>query len=234
MKPTKFLAAATVIPLSILAFAAPASAKATVRCVVPNVKGNTLAKAEKAIKKAHCKVGKVHLTGGSVDRVVISQSPKARRRERNGYKVSITLRGKQKVTTTTGTTPPPPVTPSLTATSTTIATVIGTVGSGEDYFLIGVDAETLAGGAEITTGTPLTYTVTDISTGAAMGSFVEPQDTACTLIETAEGNEEFSLAGYTCPSSFSITVNGSDEYRITATFPGDGTYASSTSLQAVV
>lgn len=93
MKLKEFAAAGTLVPLAALAFAVPASAKTKPHCVVPNVKGKTEAQAKKAITRAHCRVGKVHLTGGSVDRVVISQSPKTRRRERNGYKVSITLRG---------------------------------------------------------------------------------------------------------------------------------------------
>lgn len=74
--------------LTAAALAAPAGAKArhVVRCTVPQLKGDTLAKAKKTITKNHCKVGKVRLTGGSVDRVVTSQTPKARRRERDGYK----------------------------------------------------------------------------------------------------------------------------------------------------
>jgi Subtilase family/PASTA domain len=58
-----------------------------VGCVVPKLKGKTLAKAKSALKKANCTVGKVKGRG-----VVKSSSPAAGKSPKKGTKVNLTLR----------------------------------------------------------------------------------------------------------------------------------------------
>lgn len=66
----------------------------TARCIVPKLKGKTLAKAKKALSKAHCKLGKVHRplrVPHGAKLVVRSQSPRAGTRHKAGTKVAVTL-----------------------------------------------------------------------------------------------------------------------------------------------
>jgi hypothetical protein len=63
------------------------------RCVVPSVKGKTLASARAAIRAAHCQLGKVthaHSTNIKNSRV-ISQEPRSGTRLPNGSKVQLVL-----------------------------------------------------------------------------------------------------------------------------------------------
>jgi PKD repeat protein len=60
-------------------------------CVVPNVKGKTLAAARSAITAAHCSVGSVKRHGHRRHKVVKSQSPSPGKVEGPGAKVSLTL-----------------------------------------------------------------------------------------------------------------------------------------------
>lgn len=64
------------------------------RCVVPKLKGKTLAKAKTALKKAHCKLGKVkkprHVKHGA-KLVVSSQTARARSKHPAGTKVGVKL-----------------------------------------------------------------------------------------------------------------------------------------------
>ena len=71
--------------------AAPPSAPAPVRCKVPRTKGMKLPTAEKAVRQAHCKVGKIkQLTSRTVHRGrVMSTSPRAGRMLRAGSKVEL-------------------------------------------------------------------------------------------------------------------------------------------------
>jgi PKD repeat protein len=62
-----------------------------VPCVVPNVKGKTLAAARTAIKAAHCSVGTVKRHGHRHHKVVKSQSPSPGKVESPGAKVNLTL-----------------------------------------------------------------------------------------------------------------------------------------------
>ena len=63
-----------------------------IRCVVPNVKGKTLAAARSAILKGHCKVGKITRAVSRVKKGrVISQAPKARRALPAGTRVSLKI-----------------------------------------------------------------------------------------------------------------------------------------------
>jgi hypothetical protein len=63
------------------------------QCVVPKVKGKTLKAAKKAIKRSHCRVGKVRFAYSA--RVpkgrVIAQKPKPRMRLREGAKVTVVV-----------------------------------------------------------------------------------------------------------------------------------------------
>jgi hypothetical protein len=72
------------------AFLAPLAPPA---CKVPKVIGKSLAKAKTAIKKAHCKVGKISHKASSKKQKgkVIGQTPKAGKRLKNGAKVNVTL-----------------------------------------------------------------------------------------------------------------------------------------------
>ena len=61
------------------------------RCVVPKLKGKTLKKAKKALKKAHCRLGKVHGRHRKHGHVR-KQKPKRGRKFPAGHKVNIWLR----------------------------------------------------------------------------------------------------------------------------------------------
>jgi hypothetical protein len=69
----------------------PATPAAVVTCHVPRVKGMRLAAAEKALRKAHCKVGKVkHVSSRKLARGrVMSTKPRAGRRLRAGTKIEL-------------------------------------------------------------------------------------------------------------------------------------------------
>jgi Tol biopolymer transport system component len=61
-------------------------------CTVPDLKGKTLAKARKLLKQAACSLGKVHgPTSHRSKRHIVMQSPKAKRDEPAGTKVTVTL-----------------------------------------------------------------------------------------------------------------------------------------------
>jgi len=68
-----------------------------VKCVVPKVKGKTLAAAKRAITKAHCSLGKVkRATSVKKKGTVIAQSPLPGKRLAKGSKVNVVLsRGKR-------------------------------------------------------------------------------------------------------------------------------------------
>src|SRR3954463_2141652 len=67
--------------------------KAHTKCLVPKLKGKTLASARKAIDKAHCSVGKVTKVKSSPENKgrVISQSPKPGKHLPKGSKVALKL-----------------------------------------------------------------------------------------------------------------------------------------------
>jgi beta-lactam-binding protein with PASTA domain len=70
-------------------------------CLVPKIVGKTLAKAKTALRKRHCRAGKVTVTRAYSKRVrkgkVLAQKPKAGKKLKNGAKVSLVLsRGKRR------------------------------------------------------------------------------------------------------------------------------------------
>jgi hypothetical protein len=69
----------------------PISTNTTTKCVVPNVKGKTLAAAKRAIKSHYCGVGKVTKIKSTKKHrgKVISQSPKAGKHLKKGSKVAL-------------------------------------------------------------------------------------------------------------------------------------------------
>lgn len=84
--------------LSPFAAFAPKRAAKVVRCVVPNVRGKTLPAARKALKKAHCGVGRVRRAHSKVSAGrVIRQSPKPRAKLKRNAKVSLIVsRGRRR------------------------------------------------------------------------------------------------------------------------------------------
>jgi PASTA domain/Divergent InlB B-repeat domain len=74
---------------------AAASPPATGACVVPRLRGKTLKKAKRALKRHHCKLGKVKRPKGSRHRAlrVRSFSPKAGKKLKAGAKVGVVLGG---------------------------------------------------------------------------------------------------------------------------------------------
>jgi hypothetical protein len=87
----------TAAPTASQSFAVAASTKQQ-QCVVPKLKGNTLAAAKGALKMAHCAVG--HITRRKSSTVpkgrVISSSPKAASRQKGGTRVALIVsRGKR-------------------------------------------------------------------------------------------------------------------------------------------
>jgi PASTA domain len=70
-----------------------ATSGGTAKCVVPKLKGKTLASAEKAIAKAHCAVGKVKKASSSHVKkgIVVSQGTRAGQSQPNGTKVSLVV-----------------------------------------------------------------------------------------------------------------------------------------------
>ena len=86
----------TAAPTATQSFAVAASTKQK-RCVVPKLKGKSLAEAKRALKKARCAVG--HVTKQKSLTVpkgrVISSSPKAASKHKAGTKIALTVsRGK--------------------------------------------------------------------------------------------------------------------------------------------
>jgi serine/threonine-protein kinase len=84
------LSAAGTPPEVVISYSLP-SPKSRARCVVPSVKGKTLASARAAIRAAHCQLGRVthayspHVKNGRV----ISQKPQSGTRLPNGSKVQL-------------------------------------------------------------------------------------------------------------------------------------------------
>jgi serine/threonine-protein kinase len=60
-------------------------------CIVPKLKGKTVAAAKRAIKKAHCSVGTITKVASSTKNRgrVISQSPKPGKHLKKGSKVAL-------------------------------------------------------------------------------------------------------------------------------------------------
>jgi hypothetical protein len=88
----------TPAPTATQSFAVAASNKKQAVCVVPKLKGKSLAAAKRALKTAHCAVG--HITRHRFSIVskgrVISSSPKAGSRHKAGTKIALTVsRGKR-------------------------------------------------------------------------------------------------------------------------------------------
>lgn len=109
-----------------VALPAPASAHKkhlrVARCVVPNLKGDTLAMAKHKLKRAHCSLG---ATTGPRKGIVMRQSPRSGTRRRHRAKVHVSLRPRTKPPVTTTTASPPTASPPLvspTAATTTTAT----------------------------------------------------------------------------------------------------------------
>jgi beta-lactam-binding protein with PASTA domain len=63
------------------------------RCVVPKVLGKTVAGATKALRRAHCRLGKVTRVPSIRSKIgkVLRQSPRAGRRLASGSKVSLAV-----------------------------------------------------------------------------------------------------------------------------------------------
>jgi subtilisin family serine protease len=69
--------------------ALPRRALAVARCVVPNLRGKTIAQAGRALLKAHCSLGQVRRAGAG--RRVVAQSPRAGRRLAPGARIRVTV-----------------------------------------------------------------------------------------------------------------------------------------------
>ena len=69
-----------------------------VMCKVPKLRGDSLSKARRALKGAHCALGKVSRPKhpGHKTLVIVSQSPKAGANEPAGSKVSVSLGQRRK------------------------------------------------------------------------------------------------------------------------------------------
>ena len=80
-------------PTATQSFAVAASNKKQALCVVPKLKGKSLAAAKKALKTAHCAVGHVTRHRSSIVSKgrVISSSPKAGSRHKAGTKIALTV-----------------------------------------------------------------------------------------------------------------------------------------------
>lgn len=64
----------------------------SLECVVPKLKGDSLTSARKALRKAHCKLGKIHLSSEHDGRLVVtSQSAGASRRLAKDTAVAVTI-----------------------------------------------------------------------------------------------------------------------------------------------
>ena len=62
------------------------------KCVVPKLKGRTLARARKALRRAHCSLGHVKKPAKHKHQlVVVSQAPAARKKLPSGGKVNLRL-----------------------------------------------------------------------------------------------------------------------------------------------
>jgi beta-lactam-binding protein with PASTA domain len=82
----------TAAPTATQSFAVAASTKQK-RCVVPKLKGKSLAAAERALKKADCAVGHItkHTSSTVPEGRLISTSPKAGGNHKAGTRVALTV-----------------------------------------------------------------------------------------------------------------------------------------------
>ena len=234
--------AVLVVALAALPVAAPAGAKADARpkpsCVVPKLRGDSLATARKRLTAAHCKLGKVTDPKGSAGKslVVRSTSPKAGRREKNGSKVAVTL--KVKATTPTTTTPTT-TTPSLTPTFIDVNSA-GAADSAVGGIVIDVTS-TVSYGVGATVAplyeTPVTYTLTDGQNGQTVTTFGGTANpyTECSIVATANYPADTTETyvgeaedGDPACDLSSITVPYSTVLLIGASYAGSSTYAPST------
>jgi hypothetical protein len=71
------------------------SRSVTRTCVVPRLAGESLARATRRLKAAHCRLGKVTRPRSRAGLVVASSTPRAARHERNGTRVALRMRAKR-------------------------------------------------------------------------------------------------------------------------------------------
>ena len=71
------------------------SPSVTRACVVPRLAGESLARATRRLKAAHCRLGKVRRPRSRAEMVVESSTPRAGRHERNGARVALRMRVKR-------------------------------------------------------------------------------------------------------------------------------------------
>lgn len=254
------LAVGLLTALAVLGVAAPAGAKSYSKlpwCVVPSLKGNTLATARRRIAVAHCTLGTVREPNGSGPFIVAAQSPKAGKREKNKARVSVTLKIKKPATNTTTqpttTTTTTPTTPALTATYLAASSLALDGETPSDaitaYFEVSARLTYFTASDSIMylVGLPVTYTIVDQvtgdvtsfpgstttgqgSVGCAIGYSISGDATTMTL--TGEPiNPETGAALLPACFSGTVTIPYSDPLTLNASFAGNSTYAASTATQ---
>jgi len=248
---------------AVLGVAAPAGAKSDRKrpqCVVPSLKGDTLATARRRIAVAHCTLGTVREPNGSGPFIVAAQSPNAGKREKNKARVSVTLKTRKAATDTT-TQPTPTTTPTTTPTAPAltatylIASSLALDGETESdtltaYFEVYTRLTYFTAGNSIMylVGLPVTYTIVDQVTGGTIASFAGTTTTGqgsvgCAIGYSISGDETtLTLTGEAInpetgaallPACFSgtLTVQYSDPLTLNGSFAGNATYAASTATQ---
>jgi len=191
VKPSRILILAAI---AALVAGAPAGAKVTKKpqCVVPNLKGDTLATARKRITAAHCTLGTVTEPEAKSGQTLIvsATSPRAGKREKNKARVSVMLKVKQSAAATPTVTTPTVTTPAVTTPATTtpaapaltatylIASSLALDGETESdvptaYFMVyaRLTYDTASDSLMYLVGQPVSYTITDQVTGATIASF---------------------------------------------------------------
>lgn len=119
------------------------------------------------------------------------------------------------------------------ATNTIANTAIGTVGTGENWFLVGVDGSVLdPSGDSVAQNAPLTYTIKDATTQETVESFSQPADQFCAVLVTVNPNSTMTFSSDTCTLN-AITVPTTDNYVVSAAFGGAPGYAPSISAAQV-
>jgi hypothetical protein len=131
--------------------------------------------------------------------------------------------------------PTPPVAPSLTGTITVVSYGYSTALS---HHTVSGSVSVLAGTDLI--GVPITYTITNKSTGQALGSFTEPSDPLqpCAIVYTVENNTQTFVgeAGggdAACPLA-AVSMPTGQIPVLTGSFAGNSAYGPSVSQEVVI
>ena len=212
---------------AVLSVAAPAGAKSPRKlpqCVVPKLKGDTLTTATKALTKAHCALGKITNpkipTGFKETALLVSaQSVKAGRREKKGTKVSVTLKAK------------------LVQLLTSTSAAVNVESDSDDQGVFALISALVFEGTTATNGLPVTFTITDGTTGQALATFQGTSNGLVNCSVRMSLSADFltqmwtgtAVVPYAACSLTSVSLPAADTPLIAVSYGGSSTLAPSSS-----